>query len=166
MTGWGEAQALEHGALAVDRFELPRVERIALLRPDLVLAAPSARAIERLEALRADTPLTLGDEEARAKRATSPLRVFDVKSERVQALLMPERGVSYHGDHRWLFIVAGEILLVARIASSGRSDLSGAAWKQMLEHWLLRSPPAPLLGRVLFAGAFAAAVWVATRKPA
>jgi len=27
------------------------------------------------------------------------------------ALLLPERGVSYHGDHRWLFIVAGEILL-------------------------------------------------------
>src|SRR6185503_2516153 len=28
------------------------------------------------------------------------------------ALLLPERGVSYHGDYRWLFIVAGEILLV------------------------------------------------------
>lgn len=75
------------------------------------------------------------------------------------ALLLPERGVSYHGDYRWLFIVAGEILLVAWIASSGRSALSGAAWQEMLEHWLLRSPPAPLLGRLLFCGAFAAAVW-------
>jgi len=75
------------------------------------------------------------------------------------ALLLPERGVSYHGDHRWLFIVAGEILLVTWIASSGRSALSGAAWQEMIEHWLLRSPPAPFLGRVLFCAAFTAAVW-------
>jgi diguanylate cyclase (GGDEF)-like protein len=80
------------------------------------------------------------------------------------ALLLPERGVSYHGDHRWLFIVAGEILLVAWIASSGRSALSGMAWRDMLEHWLLRAPHAqllgpPLLGRLLFCAAFAAAVW-------
>jgi len=75
------------------------------------------------------------------------------------ALLMPERGVSYHGDHRWLFIVAGEILLVAWIASSGRSELSGMAWQELIEHWLLRSPPAPFLGRVLFCAAFTAAAW-------
>ncbi|HLX81426.1 MAG TPA: GGDEF domain-containing protein [Burkholderiales bacterium] len=75
------------------------------------------------------------------------------------ALLLPERGVSYHGDYRWLFIVAGEILLVAWIASSGRNALSGAAWQEILEHWLLRSPPAPFLGRVLFCTAFTAAVW-------
>lgn len=75
------------------------------------------------------------------------------------ALLLPERGVSYHGDYRWLFIVAGELLFVMWIASSGRSALSGAAWQAMLEHWLLRSPPAPFLGRILFCAAFAAAVW-------
>jgi diguanylate cyclase (GGDEF)-like protein len=75
------------------------------------------------------------------------------------ALLLPERGVSYHGDHRWLFIVAGELLLVLWIASSGRSALSGAAWQELLEHWLLRSPPAPFLGRVLFCAAFTVAVW-------
>ncbi len=75
------------------------------------------------------------------------------------ALLLPERGVSYHGDYRWLFIVAGEILLVAWIASSGRNALSGAAWQEILEHWLLRSPPAPFLGRVLFCAAFTAAAW-------
>ena len=75
------------------------------------------------------------------------------------ALLLPERGVSYHGDYRWLFIVAGEILLVAWIASSGRSALSGMAWQDMIEHWLLRSPPAPFLGRLLFCAAFTAAVW-------
>lgn len=75
------------------------------------------------------------------------------------SLLLPERGVSYHGDYRWLFIVAGEILLVVWIAASGRSPLSGVAWQDMLEHWLLRSPPAPFLGRVLFCAAFVAAAW-------
>jgi diguanylate cyclase (GGDEF)-like protein len=75
------------------------------------------------------------------------------------SLLLPERGVSYHGDYRWLFIVAGELLLVAWIASSGRSELSGSAWQDMLNHWLLRSPPPPLLGRLLFGAAIAAAAW-------
>ncbi len=75
------------------------------------------------------------------------------------ALLLSERGVSYHGDHRWLFIAAGELLLGAWIASSGRSELSGTAWQSLLEHRLLRSPPAPFLGRVLFCAAFATAVW-------
>ena len=51
------------------------------------------------------------------------------------------------------------MLLVAWIAASGRSSLSGTVWQDMLEHWLLRSPPAPLLGRVLFVAAFAAALW-------
>ncbi len=80
------------------------------------------------------------------------------------ALLAPERGVSYHGDYRWLFIVVGEILLVTWVASSGRSDLSGTAWQAMIEHWLLYAAPAPslpvpFLGWVLFCAAFAAAVW-------
>jgi len=75
------------------------------------------------------------------------------------ALLADERGVSYHGDHRWLLVVAGEVLLVLWIASSGRSAFSGAAWQHMLEHWLLRSPPAPLAGRLLFGAAFAVALW-------
>jgi histidyl-tRNA synthetase len=42
--------------------------------------------VERLSAWLDDHEAEL-DDEARAKRATSPLRVFDVKSERVQALL-------------------------------------------------------------------------------
>jgi diguanylate cyclase (GGDEF)-like protein len=81
------------------------------------------------------------------------------------ALLLPERGVSYHGDYRWLFIVAGELLFVAWIAASGRSALSGAVWQAMLDHWLLRSPPAPFLGRILFCAAFTAAVWRALPPP-
>lgn len=81
------------------------------------------------------------------------------------ALALPERGVSYHGDYRWLFIAVAEVLLVAWVAASGRSALSGAAWQDMLDHWLLRSPQqlhslsVPLLGRLLFAAAFAAAIW-------
>jgi diguanylate cyclase (GGDEF)-like protein len=85
------------------------------------------------------------------------------------SLVMPERGVSYHGDHRWLFIAAGEILLVLWVASSGRSELSGVAWKTILDHWLLSASRAPVLsppyvGRVLFCAAFAAAAWRAWPK--
>ena len=80
------------------------------------------------------------------------------------ALLLPERGVSYHGDYRWLFVFVGEILLVIWIASSGLSPLSGAAWQDMLQHWLLRSrgapsPAAPLLGRLLFGAAIGLGAW-------
>jgi diguanylate cyclase (GGDEF)-like protein len=94
-----------------------------------------------------------------AARAVYTAAVLLVPLNILVALLLPERGVSYHGDHRWLFIVAGEILLVAWIAASGRSELSGMAWQELIEHWLLRSPPAPFLGRVLFCAAFTAAVW-------
>jgi diguanylate cyclase (GGDEF)-like protein len=75
------------------------------------------------------------------------------------ALALPERGVSYHGDYRWLFVFAGEILLVLWVASSGRSAISGAAWQEVLGHWLLRSPPAPLLGRLLFGSAIGLGAW-------
>jgi len=96
-----------------------------------------------------------------AARAVYTAAVVLVPLNVLVALLLPERGVSYHGDYRWLFIVAGELLLVTWVASSGRSDLSGAAWQDMLGHWLLRSPPPPLLGRLLFGAAIAAAAWTA-----
>ena len=99
-----------------------------------------------------------------AARAVYTAAVLLVPLNILVALLLPERGVSYHGDYRWLFIVAGEILLVTWIASSGRSALSGAAWQELLAHWLLSSPhaqlPGPsLLGRLMFGAAFAAAAW-------
>jgi diguanylate cyclase (GGDEF)-like protein len=100
-----------------------------------------------------------------AARAVYTAAVVLVPLNILVALLLPERGVSYHGDHRWLFIVAGEIVLVAWIASSGRSELSGAAWQDLLAHWLLRSPPAPLAGRLMFCAAFAAALWRAWPRP-
>jgi GGDEF domain-containing protein len=97
--------------------------------------------------------------ESFAARAVFVAAAVLVPANVLAALLLPERGVSYHGDYRWLFIAAAEVLLVAWIAASGRSSLSGTAWQDMLEHWLLRSPPVPLLGRILFAAAFAAALW-------
>ena len=102
--------------------------------------------------------------ESFAARAVYTAAVLLVPLNILVALLLPERGVSYHGDYRWLFIVAGELLLATWIASSGRSALSGTAWQELLGHWLLRSPHAqllgsPLLGRLMFCAAFAAAVW-------
>jgi GGDEF domain-containing protein len=74
------------------------------------------------------------------------------------ALLFPERGVSHHFNYRWLMLAVVETLFVAWIASAGRSSLSGTVWHGLLEHWLLRSPPTPLLGRLLFIAAFVTAV--------
>ncbi len=99
-----------------------------------------------------------------AARAVYTAAVLLVPLNVLVALLLPERGVSFHGDYRGLFVVAGEIVLVVWIASSGRSELSGAAWQGMLDHWLLSSPHTPdlgppFIGRVLFCAAFTAAVW-------
>jgi diguanylate cyclase (GGDEF)-like protein len=73
------------------------------------------------------------------------------------ALVFPERGVSHHFNYRWLMLAVVEILFVAWIASAGRTSLSGTVWQDLLEHWLLRSPPMPLLGRLLFVAALVAA---------
>jgi len=75
------------------------------------------------------------------------------------ALLLPERGVSHHHNYRWLLIVFLELALIVWIAASGKSPLSGNVWQAALEHPLLRSPPTPWLGRLLFGAAFAVAVW-------
>ena len=80
-------------------------------------------------------------------------------------LIFQERGVSHHFNYRWLMLAVVEILFVAWIASAGRSNLSGTAWEVMLEHWLLRSPPTPILGRLLFVAAFLAALWRAWPRP-
>jgi len=73
------------------------------------------------------------------------------------ALIFPERGVSHHFNYRWFMLAVAETLIVAWIASAGRTSLSGTAWQDLLEHWLFRSPPTPLLGRLLFVAAFVAA---------
>jgi len=72
-------------------------------------------------------------------------------------LVFPERGMSHHFNYRWLMLAVAETLFVAWIASAGHSSLSGTVWQDLLDNWLLRSPPAPILGRLLFAAAFVAA---------
>jgi len=73
------------------------------------------------------------------------------------ALVFPERGVIHHFNYRWLMLAVVETLFVAWIASAGRSSVSGTVWQDLLDHWLFRSPPTPVLGRLLFAAAFVAA---------
>jgi GGDEF domain-containing protein len=81
------------------------------------------------------------------------------------SLIQPERGVFHHHNHRWLLVIIAELLGVLWIASAGRSDLSGVAWIGVFDHWALNSPPTPLVGRLLFAIAFAAAMWRSHPKP-
>lgn len=75
------------------------------------------------------------------------------------ALLLRERGIRHHHNYRWLLLGLTEVVFVAWVAAAGRSAmLSGLAWHSVLDFWLLRSPPTPLAGRLMFAAAFAAAV--------
>jgi diguanylate cyclase (GGDEF)-like protein len=75
------------------------------------------------------------------------------------AVIFPERGVSHHFNYRWLMLAVVETVFAAWIASAGHSSLSGTVWQELLEHWLLRSPPTPILGRLLFAVAFVVAAF-------
>jgi diguanylate cyclase (GGDEF)-like protein len=70
----------------------------------------------------------------------------------------PDGGVRQHRNYRWLLLGLAEILIVLWIAYAGRSSLSGTAWRDVLDHWLLRSPPTPLVARIMIAAAFAAAL--------
>lgn len=99
-----------------------------------------------------------------AEKAVYTALVVLVPLNALIAMTLPERGVVYHGSYRWLVLLAGEALLILWIAAAGRSTLSGLAWQGVLDHWLLRSPPTPLAGRLLFGAAFVAAVWRAWPK--
>lgn len=99
-----------------------------------------------------------------AEKAVYTALVVLVPLNALVAMTLPERGVVYHGSYRWGVLLAGEALLILWIAAAGRSELSGLAWQGMLEHWLFRSPPTPLAGRLIFGAAFAAAVWRAWPK--
>ena len=77
----------------------------------------------------------------------------------IASLVLAERGVRFHYNYRWLLAAFAEVALVVWIASAGYSAVAGSVWHGLLEHWLLRSPPTPWLGRVLFAGAVVVAVW-------
>jgi len=99
-----------------------------------------------------------------AEKAVYTALVVLVPLNALIAMKLPERGVVYHGSYRWLVLLGIEALLILWIAAAGRSALSGLAWQGLLEHWLLRSPPTPLAGRLMFAAAFVAAVWRAWPK--
>ena len=73
-------------------------------------------------------------------------------------LLLPERGIAYFRNYRWLLLGIAEVLVTAWIATAGLSALSGTAWHSALDYWLLKATPTPLLGRVFLAAAFVLAV--------
>jgi diguanylate cyclase (GGDEF)-like protein len=74
------------------------------------------------------------------------------------ATYLPDGGVRQHRNYRWLLLGLAEILIVIWIANAGRSSLSGTAWRDVFDHWLLRPHPTPPVARVMIAAAFAAAL--------
>ena len=74
------------------------------------------------------------------------------------AFVARERGARYGRAYRWLALFAAEIVAVVWV--SGLDVPAG-----VLEHWALRSPPVPLVARLVFAAAFAAGVWRAYLEP-
>lgn len=73
-------------------------------------------------------------------------------------LTLAERGFFHRQNYRWLLVAGVEILLVAWLASAGRGAVAGTGWLALLDHWLLRSPPMPVLARLLVTAAFAVAL--------
>jgi diguanylate cyclase (GGDEF)-like protein len=74
------------------------------------------------------------------------------------AFIARERGARYGMALRWLVLFAAEVVVVLWMDSVTLPGHEPA-------HWALRSPPAPLVGRLMFAAAFAAAVWRAYLEP-
>ena len=68
------------------------------------------------------------------------------------AMIRPELGARHGAALPWLALLALEALAIAFL-------LQNPHLLSMVDHWLLRSPPVPLAGRLVFAAAFAAAVW-------
>jgi diguanylate cyclase (GGDEF)-like protein len=67
------------------------------------------------------------------------------------AMIRQEKGARYRMAYVWLALLGAEALLLHWLA--------GLSLEHALESWPLRSPPTPFLARLLFAAAFAAAVW-------
>ncbi len=79
-------------------------------------------------------------------------------------LLLPERGIVYFRNYRWLLLGVVEVLITVWIAIAGQSALSGTAWHVALDHWLLKAAPVPLLGRLFLVAAFVVALIRAWRQ--
>ena len=67
------------------------------------------------------------------------------------ALALTERGARFGGAWRWLALAAAEIAIAYLVQKNFQADI--------LDNWLLRSPPTPLAARLAFAAAFSAAAW-------
>ena len=65
------------------------------------------------------------------------------------AMLLNERGARYRASYAWLLLLGLQALFIWWISGATLS----------LENPLVRSPPTPLVGRLVFAAAFADAVW-------
>ncbi|MFN0037910.1 MAG: diguanylate cyclase [Burkholderiales bacterium] len=100
--------------------------------------------------------LQFGASEFPARATFIALSVF-VPANILIALALPERGIVHFRDYRWLLLGLSQILVTAWIASAGRNPLSGTVWVNVLDNWLLRAEPQPLLSRVLVGAAFALA---------
>jgi len=68
------------------------------------------------------------------------------------AMIRREQGARHGAAIPWILLLAIEALAIAFI-------LQNPQLHPVVDHWLLRSPPVPLAGRLMFAAAFAAAVW-------
>ena len=68
------------------------------------------------------------------------------------AMVRPERGARYRAAYGWLLLLFLEAILLVLILKAPHAHAA-------LDNWVLRSPPIPLAGRLMFAAAIAAAVW-------
>ena len=99
-------------------------------------------------------------------RAVLTIAAIFVPANILFVLLLPERGIVYFRNYRWLLLGVVEVLITAWIATAGHTALSGTAWHAALDHWLLRAEPTPLLGRLFLAAAFTVALIRAWRQRA
>ena len=69
----------------------------------------------------------------------------------VVVMLYDDRGARYRAAYAWVGLLAAEMFVLMWVAAAQN--------RWLYEPWFLRSPPTPLLGRLMCAAAFAAAVW-------
>ena len=87
--------------------------------------------------------------QAAPTKAVYTLLVIIVPLNVLLSMLRAERGARYRASYWWFLLIAAEGVLFY-FASKANPDLS---------HWAVKSPPIPLVGRIAFAAACAAAVW-------
>jgi len=148
----------------------PTLDAVRVVAPYAALAAGAAVALwfNRGRAFVALVSLFVGyagfhyahtaDATAYQGRVAYLALVVLVPANILAALALPERGAVHHGSYRWLVLVAIELLVVVWIAAAGRSEVSGTAWQKLFDTPALHGPPVPWIGRIVFVGAFAAAL--------